>query len=295
MPTLVLGTTETVAASSYTAGRLSLAGYTGYEKSLTSGSPEELYLFNENDANYWTYTSSNRDINYGGRTYLARLIRRGDISLHANSLKTQLEITTAITNAFGRQYISGPIEHRVSLTIYRRHSAESADWVTYWKGFVKAVGFKSKSIKIIATLNTLALSRYGLMVKYSRLCAVPLYSPRCTILKTDSDFYRDGTITTISGPYIDATIFGTVTNGWFSGGIFKTDNGVALQKIISHSSTRVKLSRAVEAIEVGDTFRAWFGCDHGRNDCRIRFDNELNYQGQPYIPDKNPMSGDPIM
>jgi len=294
MATLALGTTSVMSGLSYAAANLVLAGYTGLEKSLSNSGPEELYLFNEDDTNFWVYTSSHRNIDYGGRTYLAQLIKRGDISLHSNSLKTQLQITTALTNEFARQYIKGPIEHRVSLTIYRRHSVESSDWVTYWKGYVKAVGFKPSSVEIVCTLNTLALSRAGLMLKYSRRCGVPLYSPRCTILKTDPDFYRDGTITAISGPYITATVFGTKNDGWFSGGIFKEDTGLALQKIISHSGTRIKVSRAVDDLEVGNTFRAWTGCNHSRTECRTKFSNELNYQGQPYLPDKNPMSGDAI-
>ena len=294
MATLGLGTTSVVAGISYTAANMALAGYTGLEKSLSNSGPEELYLFNEDNTNYWMYTSSNQDIDYDGRTYLARLIKRGDISLHSNSLKTQLIVTTALTNAFGRQYIQGPIEHRVALTVYRRHNAESADWVTYWKGYVKAVGFKPSSISIVCTLNTLALGRVALMLKYSRNCAVPLYSSRCTISKTDSDFYRDGTITAINGAFVEATIFSSESDGWFSGGIFKEDTGKALQKVIGHNDNRVRLSRTVSVLAVGDTFRAWRGCDHIRTTCRNIFSNELNYQGQPYIPDKNPFAGDAV-
>ena len=84
MATLALGTTSVVSGLSYAAANLVLAGYTGLEKSLSNSGPEELYLFNEDDTNFWVYTSSHRNIDYGGRTYLAQLIKRGDISLHSN-------------------------------------------------------------------------------------------------------------------------------------------------------------------------------------------------------------------
>ena len=166
--------------------------------------------------------------------------------------------------------------------------------MTYWKGWVKGVSFQPTKISIVATLNTLALSRYGLMIKYSRRCAVPLYSARCTVSKTDSDFYRDGTITAINGPYIEAAIFATKSDGWFYGGIFKEDTGLALQKIMGHNGNRIRMSRTVPGLSVGDTFRAWTGCNHSRTECRNVFSNELNYQGFPWLPNKNPMAGDAI-
>jgi len=115
------------------------------------------------------------------------------------------------------------------------------------------------------------------------------------ISKTNSNYYVDGTINSISGTTIDATILSSKADGWFLGGIFKTDNGSTLQKIVYHSSTEIRIARSVSALSVGDTFRAWAGCNHLKATCKTKFANKLNYGGQPYLPNKNPFTGDAVV
>ena len=282
-----------LAGSSSASGVLSIHNYLNDEQSSQDGEPVELYLFDRNNgAEYWSYTSTDYDIVFGGRTYSGVLIRRGDISLDSNALKTQLEIQTALSNPFARTSIIEPIEGVVRLTIYRRHVNS---YVTYWKGFVRGIRFKSQIISIMVGLKLSSLKRGGLMRKFNRNCGLVLYSPWCTISKTDSNFYQDGTINSVSGVEIDATIFETETDGWFLGGIFKTDNGNCLQRIIYHVGTIIKIARSVSALSVSQTFRAWAGCDHLKATCKDKFSNKLNYGGQPYLPDKNPFTGDAVM
>jgi len=41
--------------------------------------------------------------------------------------------------------------------------------------------------------------------------------------------------------------------------------------------------------------KAYPGCNHALNgDCHNKFNNALNYQGQPFIPKKNPFAGSTI-
>lgn len=284
-----------ISSISTVAAKLTLSGYLGDERSLTNAGPEELYLFNEADTNYWAFTSSDSDIAYSGRTYRAKLIKRGDINLTANSLKTQVEFEVALNNSFVVNFRNGPIERPVQITIYRRHKYSPTDFVTYWNGFVRAVTFRPKHAKIIAGLRTTSLKRLGLMLKYQRTCGLALYSTRCGILKSNASFFVTGTVLTVSSNIITATEFGTEANGWFLGGIFATDDSSVIQKIIFHEGTTIKIARAVSALAVGDSFTARAGCDWQRTTCRDKFGNELNYGGQPYLPNKNPFSGDAIM
>ena len=285
----------TVSGVSTSLAKLTISGYTGDERSLTNAGPEELYLFNEADTNYWAFTSSDSDILFDGRTYQAVLIKRGNINLNANSLKTQLELETAIDNSFAVNYRNGPIERPVQLTIYRRHNYSPTDFITYWNGFVRAVKFNPKRASIIAGLRTTSLKRLGLMLKYQRTCGLALYSTRCGISKADSDFFVTGSVLTINGVTITATEFGTEADGWFLGGSFRTNDFSMNQKIVFHGGTTIRVSRAVSSLEVGDSFTARAGCDWSRATCRNKFANELNYGGFPHLPDKNPFEGDAIL
>ncbi len=275
--------------------KLTISGYTGDERSLTNAGPEELYLFNEANTNFWAFTSSDSDIIFEGRTYQAVRIKRGSIKLDANSLKTQVELETAIDNSFVVNFRNGPIERPVQLTIYRRHNYSPTDFVTYWNGFVRAVKFSPKRAGVIVGLRTASLGRLGLMLKYQRTCGLALYSTRCGISKANASFFVTGNVLTVDGATITATEFGTEADGFFLGGSFRTNDFSMNQKIVFHEGTTIRVSRAVSSLEVGDAFTARAGCDWSRATCRNKFANELNYGGFPYLPDKNPFKGDAIL
>lgn len=114
-------------------------------------------------------------------------------------------------------------------------------------------------------------------------------------MKSNSDFFVTGSVLTVDGNSITATALGTETDNWLLGGVFETDDSSVIQKITFHKGTTIKIARAVSALAVGDSFTARAGCDWARTTCRTKFSNELNYGGQPYLPDKNPFSGDAIM
>jgi len=284
--------TSSLSASSNLSGDLAIFNYLVYEQSEIYSEPVELYLFNRADNEYWSYTSSDTIITYDGRDYNPILIRRSDIILDSNSLKTQIEITVALDNSFVRNSIKEPIEGVVRLTIYRK---QGNNYVTYWKGFIRGISFKSNTSVIICNLKSDSLKRGGLMRKYSRQCDLPLFSELCTISKSDSDYYVTGTINTVDGVEINATIFSSKIDGWFVGGIFKLDNGNCTQKIVYHSGTTIKIARSISAVQAGLTFTAWAGCDHLKATCKDKFNNKLNYGGQPYLPNKNPFTGDAVV
>jgi len=281
-----------IAPASSAAGVLTIDNYLNLEASSQDGEPVELYLFNKQDTNFWPYTSTDQIISYLGKSYAPITIKRGKIRLDTNSLKTKLEITVPLTNPFARLWIAQPVEGIVSITIYRYHKNS---FVVYWTGFVRGVKFKTDTVSIVCSLKTTSMKRFGLMRKYQRNCTLPLYSPLCTVSEDDSDFYVDGTVNSVDGTTVDATILSSKVDGWFLGGKFKTDDDEVLQKIVYHSGTEIKIARSVLSLAAGDTFRAWAGCDHLKATCKTKFDNKLNYGGFPYLPNKNPFSGDPVM
>lgn len=281
-----------ISSISTTLAILSIENYSTIEQSVQDSNPVELYRFSKNGSTVWNYTSTDFIVSYLGEDYIPEALKRGDIRLDVNTLKTNLEIQVPLTNLLARLYIPEPVEGVVQLTIYRYHNGS---FVTYWKGFLRGVKFGTHTAILICGLKTTSLKRFGLMRKYTRNCGVPLYSPVCQILDTDSNFYVDGIVNSVNDTTIDATIFSTKTDGWFLGGKFKTDDNNVLQKIVYHSGTEIRISRSVLALAVGDTFRAWAGCDHLKGTCKTKFSNKLNFAGQPYLPDKNPFVGDPIM
>lgn len=261
-------------------------GYTENEQSATSGEPVELYAFRQG-VTYYTYTSSESTINYGGKSYEPEIIGRGSIQMSTNSLKNVVEIEVDRTNEFGLQYRYNPPEELIELTIFRGHGT---DFVTFWKGFVRVVKFTSKSILISASPKTSSLKRAGLMRKFQRTCSYPLYSTRCTVSK--SAYEKTGTIISVDGRDVEATVFGTEADGWFTGGTF--ESGDYSHLIVNHVGTTITLSHAIRTLASDDSFSAYPGCNHSSDHCLNKFSNKDNFGGQEFIPTKNPFIGDSI-
>lgn len=279
-----------VAGLSSASAPLTIHNYLIDEQSIQDGQPVELYLFNRENIDYWSYTSTDYNCVLDDRTYTATLIRRGDVRLDVNSLKTQIEIEVDLSNPFARLYIKEPLEGVVSLIIYRKHGN---DYKVYWRGYVQGIKFKSEKAQIIAGLKLNRLRRGGLQRKFQRNCGLALYSKWCTVVELD--FQTAAIVDSVSGNVITATEFSYEADGYFIGGIFRTDNGSCLQKIIYHVGTTIKIARVVSAVAVGDACKVSAGCDHLKATCKDTFNNKLNFGGQPYLPDKNPFTGDAIV
>jgi len=259
------------------------------ERSLVWGEPIELYRFRRG-FEYWTYNNTARAITYETRIYEPVLISGGDIELTTNSLKNLLRIKVDRENPFAISFISTPVEHITELVIFRGQGGESSNFVEYWKGYVYAVEFLPKIVEIIASPKTNSLKRSGLMRKYQRSCGYQIYSRRCTLLKTN--YEKSGTIISIEGTKIEATIFGTEANNWFTGGLFEADN--RSQMVIWHEGNFVRIAHRIVSLEVGMSFKVYAGCDHSSSTCKDKFGNKINYGGQEFIPDKNPFVGDSV-
>ena len=266
--------------------------YTTKEQSLIRGEPVELYRF-KRGTEYWTYNSSDIFITYAGKIYEPVLIRRGDIELTSNSLKNLLKIEVDRANKFAIAFISTPVEHTTELVIYRGHrdleSNGIFDFVEYWKGYIYVVKFLPKIVNIIASPKTNSLKRSGLMRKFQRSCGYQVYSTRCGLLK--SNYVRSGTIISIDGTKIEATIFGTEVDDWFKGGLFEADNQSRM--IVWHEGNYIRIDHRIYSLEIGMSFNAYAGCDHSASACHNK-NNKINYGGQEFIPNKNPFVGDSV-
>jgi hypothetical protein len=71
--------------------------------------------------------------------------------------------------------------------------------------------------------------------------------------------------------------------------------GDELRMITAHSGNVVTLVDSVADLVVGATVTLWPGCSRTVNHCQNKFSNLANYGGLPYLPAKNPFSGDALV
>jgi uncharacterized phage protein (TIGR02218 family) len=260
--------------------------YQDSEAGIASGKPIELYDF-AFGVDHWRYTSASETVTYMNHDYEPVLIQRSDLEQSDNAFKNELSITVGRDNEFAQQFIAAPLDGIVTLTVYRGHGS---DYVTFWMGVMSSISFNSDEVKITASPKTTSMLRTGLRRKYQKLCNYPLYGSGCRV--NNELFKVTSTIATISGLTITSAIFATKADGWFTAGMIKIGDKKRL--ITSHTGSTITISHSLIGVVAGNSFTAYAGCDHLMATCRTKFSNLDNYGGQPWIPTKNPFTGDGI-
>ena len=156
------------------------------------------------------------------------------------------------------------------------------------KGTAQLLGFSQK-----------ALNRIG--EKYAPECRATLGDARCGINR--ASYSTTGTVSSVTSGYdFRATFAVNPAADVYTLGIIEwsTGNNAGLKMEIirqdNYDATddRVLLAQAMPYdIQVGDTFTAFQGCDKRPTTCTTKFNNILNFRGEPFVPGPDFISDKP--
>ncbi len=263
--------------------------YDARETSQAAGRPVELYRF-ALGTQRWTYTSSQSAVVHQHETYAPAAIRRSGIEQGNEINRAGMEITLPRDTPLAALFISAPPEGVVSVTIYRFHAGD-AETIVLWKGRIGSARLAGSELALKCEPVASSLKRIGLRARYQLICRHPLYSVSCGAIR---DHHRViGTIYAVDGSTVQVAAAASQPDGYFVAGILVTDE--ASRMIIGHTGVTLTLVAPMPSLVVGMAVRLYAGCDHSPGACRDRFNNLDNYGGFPYIPSKNPFSGDAIV
>lgn len=255
------------------------------EASSADSQPIEIYDFFSQSNEHWRYTSAPDAQVFLGQDYSVDTVTRKAIEITENQFRNLMEVKLGRNNAFALQYIAGAPESKMGVSIYRLQGVEYA---LYWSGLVQTVTFDASGLPSVkATLNTASLAGVSKRRRCQILCDNALYDSGCRVNK---EAYKvAGTILTVDGKTITATIFATKTDGWFKAGQLKI--GTAYRLIKAHTGNSITITRPVVGAEIGNSFTAYAGCDHAATTCWSKFHNVFNSGDHRWLPKKNPISG----
>lgn len=263
--------------------------YTTVEQSVAGGRPVELYRFAQGTRR-WCYTSGQEPVDYRSETYMPLTLTRSAIEQTNEIPRSGLEITLPRDCPVATLFLAAPPEGIVSVTLYRGHPPDP-EFVTYWKGRVSAARFSGSTGQLSCEPIATSLQRIGLRARYQLLCRHVLYSPSCGALR--ERFRVDGVVTQVSGTQVTVAAAAGLPDGYFTAGMLATAAGLRL--ITAHHASELTLTAPLIGLAVGDAVGLFAGCDHSKEQCASRFDNLDHFGGFPFIPVKNPFSGDAIV
>lgn len=115
---------------------------------------------------------------------------------------------------------------------------------------------------------------------------------RCRI--DPNEWIETGTVTTATSRRSLIDSARTEDADWFVYGVFKflTGENAEFSRVVkAYSSGMFTFDRPFDyVIEVGDTYEVIAGCDKTLTTCRDKFDNVLNFQGEPHTPGADKMT-----
>lgn len=273
--------------------------YEAYDQSVQNGDPQLLFLFQRGSTSY-RFTSSQLDITAMSEAWSSESIDAGDINQSEDMTRDTLQLKFPRSNEFALSLESDLFEIITTVTLFRGYSSDpDNEFIAYWKGRVAGTSSDKNQISLSCEPVFTSLRRPGLRARYQRSCRHALYGGGCGVDK--EDFRVDGTCTSAIGTTIVVAEAGGYADGYFNGGMVKTDGDV-YRFITKHVGTSITLIRPVQelieavASSTGSAPVSLYpGCDHTRSVCASKFSNQLNYGGFPWIPTKNPFGGSSIV
>lgn len=258
------------------------------EISTQDGQPIALYLLEWGETEF-AYTSADRNIIYGGRTYVAQPVSDNGM-VQGGSTANDFTMDCPANLPIVGLYRGTPPSETIWFTVRRMHQGE-ADAPIYWIGTVTNVKRLGQAdAQVIGKPLTASFKRTGLRLCWTRECPHFLYDQGCKV--DPEDFRVDALITAMTGTSITVDTVGGNPVGWFSGGFFSwevNDDGTIERRMIeSHDGLTLIVFGITDGLEIGDAVKLYPGCDRTPTMCNDKFDNLSNAGDFHFMPGKSP-------
>lgn len=272
--------------------------FDAYERSAGAGEPILLFDFFIGIA-HWRYTTADRQIVYLSNPYDPIAISAGSIN-QGNEIKRKTLSVVLPKDALVVQRLqlfppSG--DFMLFITALHQTDPDQQGYVVFI-GRVMSQSQQHTSVTLSCEPAYTGVKTTGLRRRWQIGCAHVLYKSGCNLAA--ATFRVAGTIASVTGAVVNCGALAPPAGLKWPGGYLEWDSGLGYFETRSINSASgggtggiLTLSYGSPDLVGGLAINAYPGCDHSTASCTA-FGNILNYGGQPYIPGKNPLAGNPI-
>ncbi|CUZ06653.1 phage BR0599 family protein [Serratia marcescens] len=262
--------------------------WSDFEYSTANGQPVTLYEFVRGDTQFFRYTNADQDITAAGAVWQQQAISDGGLSVGAGD---GMDITLPTANPVAMLFRGLPPSQPVRVRIHRWHVGDSqGEFRTVWIGTITEV--KREAIdrtRLVTASLASTFTRSGLRLTWGRACPYSLYDHNCKV--SPAAFGVSGlVISALDGVSITVNLPAGSPDGWFSGGYLEwlADGVTERRGLRAQSGNVLGLFGGSAGLSVGQVVAVFPGCDRTIATCNDKFNNVLNYGGQPHMPGKSP-------
>lgn len=265
-----------------------------YEQSVEDNSPVELYKF-VGSFNSYFYTSADKLTVFAGDEYLPIAVSRSRVrSGTQDDDNLALDLSLPFDIDVVQDYAFSEVPPTLALTIYRVQDEDltGTAWRIFWMGTVHGFNVNDRLATIqVPSLFQIALQGELPSIFYQVPCNHTLYDSHCQVVRAANTFV--GVVQAVDGTEVSLVTPPTTNGDLVAGEIVNLRNGER-RKIFANVGTLVTLGYPFVDILPGDDIEVVRGCNHkGRTgDCKLKFDNYVNFGGFEDIPPDNPFVGE---
>ena len=268
------------------------------------GTVARAWAVTRTDGTVFGFTDHDRDLSFEGVTFKA------DTGLTAKALSQATGLSVDNTEAMGA--LNDAAIREEDIAAGRFDNAEVVAWLVNWadvaarrvmfRGHIgevrRGAGAFHAELRGLSEALNLPVGRV-----YQRPCTAVLGDASCRFDRDTPGYFHVGALEGVE----EARVFlcgdlAAFEPGWFQRGRLGMQNGDAtgLSAMIKRDHLRPDGTRVIEVWEplraapaVGDFVRLEAGCDKRFATCRLKFNNLLNFQGFPDVPEEDWMTVTP--
>jgi len=276
----------------------------------SDGQPVEFITFT-NGAIVSRITNANNPVVIGANTFEPLAYERDGFSQSSDTDDSNIQMRTPGAFAVLDLYKGVLTSNLTTVTIERFHLNDPAEQVQiFWKGRVVSIEREDGEADILLQ-PTSAGKEETPRSTYQSLCNVFLFeSPGCLLSRDDWRFIAvadaidsTGFLITVNGLRARAVVLDTAQGGptgplsaaeldiyWQAGFIITAAGEIRdiVEGDVASDPDQVRVNLPFRDLSVTDALEVFAGCDHSIATCHKKFDNAINHQGFPYVPEVDP-------
>lgn len=278
----------------------------GLQEHLDTGTTTMAYCWKvtRTDGTIQGYTEHDRDLTFGGQTYLARS------GFTSSQLSQKLGLSVDNLDIQGGLNAETINEDDLAAGLY--DNAEVEIWWVNWqdtdertlmsKGNFGEVTRGRTSFEVeFRSISHRLQQKQGRV--YMKPCDANVGDSECKVNLSSAAYTGTGTITALDGRRFTVTGLEGFEAGWFDSGIITFTSGannLAIYEVkrFSRGTTGDILElwfKTANPVTVTDTFSITAGCDKSKTTCISKFGNIDNFRGFPYMPGNDALTSYPIV
>lgn len=240
------------------------------------------------------FTNHNEDLVVSGVTYnSARGISPTDIDTSGDLAVDNLDVTGLIgtSGVTEADLLVGRYNH-AELHLFMVNYADSpiTDILKLRRGWMGNIELKNgRFIGEIRGMTQRLQQQVGIVT--SPLCRVPLGSTQCGVdIGASPGLLETGSVTGVTNKRTFADSSRTEADDVFNFGLLTwtsgNNNGLSMEVkgYVQSTGTFTLTQPMPSTIQAGDTYQVYPGCDKRLTTCINKFNNVINFRGEPYVP-----------